>query len=140
MESYGFKLICIAHRFCVIFCFAVIKLHSILYELDLVIMLVPSIGSTIFLVAFFATGIRIFTSSKAKINLRVTVWTRGNNRHERKVGKSLNPLTIKFGKYNYMERVTPLVVMSSLIQHIIQLTLMKTVEVKLSYSGRYLLL
>jgi len=105
--------------------FALHKLHSILSELELVIMLVPSIGSSIFLLAFFATGSQIFTSSQAKKNLWNNCEMSGNNRYERRVEKSLKPLTIKFGKYNFMERLTPLVVVSNLIQHIIQLTLMK---------------
>jgi len=123
-ETYFFRLMILAFGFIVIFSFAIIKLHASISIVQLGCMLTMSFGAMAIMLFLFTIGSKVAIASEEAKRSWIRFQMKQNVRYILKLSKSCSLLHIKFGKYNFMERITPLVILSNLMQSTIQLSLM----------------
>jgi len=123
-ETYFFRIMVLTFGFIVIFAFAIIKMHASTSVAQLACMCVPSFGGMAVVMFLFTKGSKAEIASEEAKRSWVRFQRKRNVRLVLKLSKSCRPLYVKFGKHNFMERTTPLVIFSNLIQLTIQLSLM----------------
>jgi len=124
MERYILAPISTIYGFTVVFGFAVIKLHRMISPLGVAYLSLLAVGGRILVTVVLTFGGRVNEKSEdIKLSWRQYEGKRGFCL-VRRLLRSCNELKIKFGKQNYLDRLTPLVILSTGVDHTIQLTLL----------------